>query len=251
MGDVGVATSPDVNAQSLNPSKYAFVEDNFGIAVSYVPWLRKLANDINLEYIAGYYRLNDNQVIASSLRYFSYGDILLTDQNGTSMNSISPNEYALDFSYNRKLSDEFSGGIAIRYIHTNLFSGIGQQNYSSGNALSSDVSFYFHHSWQPNYLKTVAAGINVSNVGSKISYSDGRYTEFLPANLRLGASYLNEFSQNQTLTLSLDFNKLLVPSRQVASGESGKTVIDGLFSSFTDAPGGLKEELKRLRYPRV
>lgn len=251
MGDVGVATSPDANSQYLNPSKYAFVEDKFGISVSYVPWLRKLSNDINLEYIAGFYRLNENQVIASSLRYFSYGDILLTDPNGSTMSNIKPTEYALDFSYSRKLSEEFSGGVAIRYIRTNLFSGYNQQNYSSGNAMSSDVSFYYHHDWQSEVLKTFAAGINISNIGSKISYNEGQNKEFLPANMRLGASYFNQFKENQSLSFSLDFNKLLVPTPGLSGtgqsiSASSKTAIDALFSSFSDAPGGLKEELQEV-----
>lgn len=258
MGNVGAATSPDANSQYLNPSKYAFVEDKFGFSLSYTPWLRKLVSDINLAYLSGYYRLDNNQVIGSSLRYFSMGDILLMDQNGTSLSNVRPNEFALDFSYSRKLSDYFSGGIALRYIRTDLAGGVSQQTYSPGNAFAADVSFYYNKKWKgTDQTKTIAAGINFSNIGSKISYNDGQTKEFLPANMRLGATFTNEFNLTNSLSVSLDLNKLLVPtpSSQVVSDNNGgtiilpdnssnKSVISGLFGSFSDAPGGLKEELQ-------
>lgn len=260
MGNVGVATSPDANSQYLNPSKYAFVEDKFGYSVSYTPWLRKLVGDINLAYLSGYYRIDNNQVIGSSLRYFSMGDILLMDQNGTSMMNVRPNEFALDFSYSRKLSDYFSGGIALRYIRTDLSGGISQQTYSPGNAFATDVSFFYNKKWEGNdQTKTLAVGVNLSNIGSKISYNDGQTKEFLPANMRLGATFTNEFNEMNSLSFSLDFNKLLVPtpSTQIVSDNNGgaivlpdnssnQSVISAVFGSFTDAPGGMKEELQEI-----
>jgi hypothetical protein len=258
MGDVGVATSPDANSQYLNPSKYAFVDGNYGFSVSYTPWLRKLVSDINLAYLAGYYRIDNNQVVGSSLRYFSLGSILLTDQNGTDMANVKPNEFALDFSYSRKLSDYLSGGIAIRYIRTDLAGGISQQAYSAGNAFATDVSFFYNKSWKGTLQsKAIAFGINLSNIGSRISYNDGQTKEFLPANMRLGGTFTNEFDELNSLSFSLDLNKLLVPtpSSQVVSDNNGgtivlpdnssnKSVIGALFSSFSDAPGGFKEELQ-------
>ena len=260
MGNVGVATSPDANSQYLNPSKYAFAEEKFGIAVSYTPWLRKLVSDINLAFLSGFYRIDNNQVIGSSLRYFAMGDITLTGQDQAFLGTVRPNEFAFDFSYSRKLSDYFSGGVALRYIHTDLSGGYGQGRYSPGNAVATDVSFFYNKKWKgTEQTKTIAAGINFSNIGSKISYNDGQTKEFLPANLRLGAAFTNEFDGMNSLSISLDFNKLLVPtpSTQEVSGNNGGTivlpnnnsnesVIGAVFSSFSDAPGGLKEELQEV-----
>ena len=213
MGDVGAATLPDANSQYLNPSKYAFAEGNWGFSGSYTPWLRKLVSDINLAYLAGYYRIDNNQVIGSSLRYFSLGNILLTDQNGTNMANVKPNEFALDFSYSRKLSEYLSGGIALRYIRSDLSGGISQQTYSPGNAFATDVSFFYNKTWKgTDQTKGIAVGINLSNIGSKISYNEGQTKEFLPANMRLGATFTNEFDEMNSLSVSLDLNKLLVPT---------------------------------------
>jgi hypothetical protein len=258
MGNVGVATSPDANSQYLNPSKYAFIEGDYGFSVSYTPWLRKLVSDINLAYLSGYYRIDKNQVLGSSLRYFSMGDIMLQDINGTDLSNVRPNEFALDFSYSRKLSDFFSGGIALRYIRTDLNGGYSQENSTAGNALATDVSFYFNKKWEGGVQsKSFAAGIDLSNIGSKISYNGGQTKEFLPANMRLGATFTNEFDETNSLSVSLDINKLLVPTpstREVTDNSGGvvvlpdnssnQSVIGGLFSSFSDAPGGFKEELQ-------
>lgn len=258
MGNVGAATSPDANSQYLNPSKYAFAEEKFGFSVSYTPWLRKLVSDINLAYLSGFYRIDNNQVIGSSLRYFSMGDITLTGQDQAMLGTVRPSEFALDFSYSRKLSDYFSGGITLRYIHTDITGGYGQELYSPGNAFATDVSFFYNKKWKgTGQTKTIAAGINFSNIGSKISYDEGQTKEFLPANMRLGAAFTNEFDAINSLSFSLDINKLLVPtpSSKVVSDTNGGTivlpenssnqpVIGALFSSFTDAPGGLKEELQ-------
>lgn len=258
MGNVGVATSPDANSQYLNPSKYAFAEGEFAISASYTPWLRKISNDINLAYLSGYFRLDDEQAIGSSLRYFSMGDVLLTDLNGSGLINVNPNEVALDFSYSRKLSNVFSGGVAIRYIHTNLFQGVGPESYSAGNAFATDVSFFYQKESQSSgHARIFSAGMDVSNIGSKISYDNGQTRQFLPANLRLGMSYSNEMNSGNILSFSFDVNKLLVPTPKYneTAGEdantvvlpdnsSNQSVISALFSSFSDAPGGLKEELQ-------
>jgi hypothetical protein len=258
MGNTGAATSPDANAQYLNPSKYAFAEDKWGVSASYTPWLRKLVNDINLAYVAGFRRLNNNQAIGASLRYFSMGDIALEDINGTNLGNISPNEFALDFSYSRKLSDYYSGGIAFRYIRTDLNGGMSQQSYTPGNAVAADVSFFYTRRWEGGYQpKTFAWGVDFSNIGSKISYNGGQTKEFLPANMRLGAAFTNEFDEVNSLSFSLDVNKLLVPTPLPAAensntggvvvltdSRSNESVMEGIFSSFTDAPGGFKEELQ-------
>jgi hypothetical protein len=251
MGDVGVATSPDANAQYWNPSKLAFSDDNIGFSLSFTPWLRQLVSDVNLAYVAGYLRLKSSQTIGASLRYFSMGEIQLTDQNGTDLATIKPNEFALDFSYSRKLSDYFSGGVALRYIRSDLSGGIGMNTYVPGNAFSSDVSFFYNRDIsKDDNKKMLSAGINFSNIGSRISYDNGSTKEYLPANLKLGGSYSLELNSFNSFAFSLDFNKLMVPTPQIGTGanNSSKPVINSIFSSFGDAPGGLKEELQEINY---
>jgi hypothetical protein len=260
MGDVGVATSPDANSQYLNPSKYAFAEGKFGFSLSYTPWLRQLVNDINLAYMSGYYRIDNNQVIGSSLRFFSMGDITLTGLDQTTIGTVSPSEFAFDFSYSRKLSDKLSGGVALRYIRSDLSGGIGAETYTAGNAFSTDVSFYYFNQWGgTGASRSIAFGINLSNIGSKISYDQGSNKEFLPANMRIGTTYTTEMDDFNSFSFSLDLNKLLVPTptTQLTYDSNGsvivlpdnttnKSVINSIFSSFTDAPGGLKEELQEI-----
>ena len=250
MGDVGVATSPDANSQYLNPSKYAFTEGKFGFSLSYTPWLRELVNDINLAYLSGYYRIDNNQVIGSSLRYFSVGDITLRSQDQAITGIVSPSEFALDFSYSRKLSDKFSGGVALRYIRSDLSGGIAggtaAETYTAGNAFATDVSFYYFNKWGgTGASKSIAAGINFSNIGSKISYDQGSNKDFLPANMRLGTTFTNEIDDFNLFSISLDVNKLLVPTPSgTVDNTSNKSVISSIFGSFSDAPGGFKEELQ-------
>jgi hypothetical protein len=262
MGDVGVATSPDASSQHWNPSKYAFTKDKFGFAISYTPWLRQLVSDINLAYLSGYFKLDAYQALGASLRYLSIGDILLTDENGSNLAHVKPNEFAFDVSYSRKLSDYFSSSVALRYIRSDISGGIGLESYVPGSAFSSDVSFFFTRSFgDEEKSRTISAGINLSNIGSTISYDEGRNKEYLPANLRLGATYMTELNSNNSFAFSLDFNKLMVPTPKthltstngtgslvIAGSDANTTVISSIFNSFSDAPGGLKEELKEINY---
>ena len=258
MGDVGAATSPDANAQYFNPSKLAFIEEKYGFSFSYTPWLSELVKDNNLDYLAGFYRIDDNQVIGSSLRYFSMGDITLTGQDQAVLGTVRPNEFAIDFSYSRKLSDKISGSVAMRYIRSDINGGIGTENYLAGNALAADVSFYYNKKWgSQGSEKSIAYGINFSNIGSKISYDLGSNKEFLPTNMRLGATFTTELNAYNSFSFSFDFNKLLVPtpsSQSIAGSDenviilpvygTNKPVISSIFGSFTDAPGGFEEELQ-------
>ena len=251
MGDVGAATSPDANAQYWNPSKLAFAEEKFGISLSFTPWLRQLVSDVNLAYLAGYYKLSPSQAIGASLRYFSMGEIQLTDQNGSNLAAVKPSEFALDFSYSRKLSDNFSGSVALRYIRSDLSGGISSGAYVPGNAFATDVSFFYNKDISAGTNKhIIAAGINLSNIGSRISYDNGSNKEYLPANLKLGTTYTTELNSFNSFAFSLDFNKLMVPTPQLnsTSVDTGKPVISSIFSSFTDAPGGASEELKEINY---
>ncbi len=262
MGDAGVATSADANAQHWNASKFAFVQDKFGFALSYTPWLRQLVNDINLAYLSGYYQIDQYQTVGASLRYFSMGDILLTDQNGSSLANVSPNEFAFDFSYARKLSDNFSGGVALRYIRSDLSGGIGAESYTPAHTFATDVSFYYKRNFgKSDNDQSISAGINLSNIGGKISYDDGQNKEFLPANMRLGTSYSKQIDNYNSISLSFDINKLMVPTPQInadadnTSGgivlpdnSSNRSVISSIFGSFSDAPGGFKEEMQEINF---
>jgi len=267
MGDVGAATSPDANSQYMNPSKFAFADDKWGFSLSYVPWLRQLVSDVNLAYLSGFYKIDPQQVIGGSLRYFSMGTIALADATGSSTNlgTVSPSEFAFDLSYSRKLSDNFSGGVSLRYIRSDLAGGVGvttagATSYSAGNAFATDVSFYYHSRLgKEGSRNSIAAGLNLSNMGSKISYDQGTTKEFLPANMKLGTTFTTQMSDSSSLSFSIDLNKLLVPTPAnivtnnadgtvvvTPDNNSSKSVISSIFGSFSDAPGGMKEELQEV-----
>ncbi|HET6558568.1 MAG TPA: type IX secretion system outer membrane channel protein PorV [Prolixibacteraceae bacterium] len=261
MGDAGVATTPDVNSQHWNPAKYAFMESEMGVALSYTPWLANLVNDMNLAYLVGYKRLDDQQTMSASLRYFTLGDIQFTDNEGTPTTTQSPNEFAFDIGYTRLLSDHFSGAVALRYIRSDLTGGqlVNGVESHAGNSYAADISFYYQNEMRINRKRSnIAAGINIQNVGAKISYSDGETKDFIPTNMKLGVSYTTEMDKYNTITFAIDANKLLVPTPEIDTTttdggvvvpigfSSNKSTVAGIFSSFTDAPGGMSEELKEV-----
>lgn len=255
MGDVGAATAPDINSQYWNPAKYAFMESQVGVSVSYTPWLSRLVNDINLGYIAGYYKIDEYSAVSGSFRYFSLGEITLTDDGGNPQGSAQPYELSLDAAYSRKLSDNLSAAVAFRYIRSDMNSG---QNYTgdpmvAGNAFAADVAAYY------NTLIPMATGdsklgfgLNISNIGTKISYDPDQQTNlFIPTNLRLGASYEYPFDDYNKISINADINKLLVPTPPTDGNydEYYKTSsIAGIFKSFSDAPGGMSEELQEIMW---
>lgn len=264
MGDLGVASSPDANSIHWNPAKLAFMEKNIGFAVSYTPWLKALVNDIYLAYLTGYVKpKGGDQAIAGSLRYFSLGNITFTDNNGVTIRDFKPNEFSLDAAYSRKLSETFSGGIALRYIHSNLTGGTTVEGSESkaGNTVAADVSVYYQKDIDAGKKPAVFSfGLNISNIGAKISYTQTGTKNFIPTNLRLGPGIkfrLNEFND---IAFNLDINKLLVPTPPIygqdttAGGGTTDLILygkdpnvstaQGIFQSFGDAPGGFKEELK-------
>jgi hypothetical protein len=257
MGDAGVATSPDVNSQHWNPAKYAFAESEMGIALSYTPWLRNLVKDIDMAYLVGYKRLDDQQTMSASLRYFSLGDISFMSEYGDPTGQQSPNEFAVDMGYTRLLSDNFSGAVALRYIRSDLTGGqmVNGTETHAGNSFAADVAFYFQKEIRVNRKNSIfASGINISNIGSKISYTDGETKDFIPTNLKLGLSYKTEMDKYNTITFALDANKLLVPTPDTTDVDiitglgSTKSPIAGIFSSFSDAPGGMSEEFKEINF---
>lgn len=261
MGDAGVGTTADVNSQYWNPAKYIFMESDMGVGLSYSPWLRNLVDDINLAYLTGYKKIDDVQAVSASLRYFALGDITFTDNNGSSLSVQSPNEFAIDLGYTRKLSDVFSGAVAVRYIRSDLTAGQevnGQPTYA-GNSFAADVAFYYYNEFRRRRKdNSFSAGINIQNIGSKISYDQGETKDFIPTTLKLGAAYTMEVDDYNSFAFSLEANKLLVPtssdSTDYGDGDiiyaggvnSDIGVIKGIFQSFTDAPGGLKEELQEI-----
>ncbi|MDD2380476.1 MAG: type IX secretion system outer membrane channel protein PorV [Mariniphaga sp.] len=261
MGDVGVGTTPDLSSQHWNPAKYAFMESDMGVSLSYSPWLRALVDDINLAYLVGYKKIDDVQTVSGSLRYFSLGDITFTSIYGTFEGQQNPNEFAIDLGYQRLLSETFSGSIAIRYIRSDLTGGqlINGVESRPGNSYAADVAFYYYKEFRANRQDNIfSAGINIQNIGAKISYTEGETKDFIPTTMKLGAAYTTEPDRYNKFTFAIEANKLLVPTPPKDSityqdgaiiypgNSSDKSVVGGIFSSFTDAPDGMKEEFQEI-----
>ena len=272
MGDLGAATDPDANSQFWNPSKYAFAYSQGSVSLSYTPWLRKIVNDIFLANVAGYWKLGsqDNQALSASLRYFSLGEVTDNYPEGSgSAQTLNPYEMSFDLGYSRKLSEKFSMGVVFRYIYSDLgFSDsyAGDQN-TGASAFSADISGYYttypiigRNEYQFSW------GWNISNIGSKVSYNNGENPAFLPTTLRLGTSFMFPLADYHNLAISVDANKLLVPTRprekdydmSTTEGQreyndalenwENMSPITGIFKSFSDAPGGFSEELKEISW---
>ncbi len=273
MGDAGVATTPDIYSLHWNPAKFAFIDGKGGVGLSYSPWLRNLVPDINIANLTGYYRFDKKQVIAGSLIYSSLGYIDFTDETGMTAMTFRPNEWAFDVAYSRLFSENFSGGIAFRFIYSNLTGGYTSQGEATrpGLSVAADISGYYQKdvSWfAKNGL--ISFGLNFSNIGSKMSYSESQKADFIPMNMRLGSAYSISFDQYNRVNFTIDINKLLVPTPPVYYMK-GDTASDGsvvqadlsviksgkdpnvsvpvaIFQSFYDAPGGFKEELRELTF---
>ena len=264
MGDAGLAISPDAYSQIWNSSKLAFVESPYGLSFTYVPWLRELINDMNLAYVSGYYKIDDMQTVGASLRYFSMGNINFTDNGGNNIGSYSPHELAVDASYNRKLSKNFSLGLAGRFIFSNLTGGQGGQNQEqveSGKSFAVDINgFYKDEIKIADYNCEWSAGFNISNLGAKLGYTEDT-KNFIPTNLGIGGALTMNLDQYNKITATIDFNKLLVPTpplyyqdstdmngeRIIWKGKDDNVgIIQGAFQSFGDAPDGFREELKEI-----
>ncbi|MBB3187101.1 type IX secretion system outer membrane channel protein PorV [Microbacter margulisiae] len=236
MGDVGAATTPDVNSQYWNPAKYAFMESGAGLSLSYTPWLRKLVSDMSLSYLAGYYKIGDQQAISASLRYFSLGSVDLTDASGNTLNSINPAEYSIDAAYSRQLSDKWSAAVALRFIYSDLSGGQITDMYP-GSAVAADVATYYHSTIQAaNGDAIFGFGADISNIGSKISYDKGNTSNFLPTNLRLGVSYQYPMDNYNSISFNVDVNKLLVEPQDTMTTEQYSQIspITSIFKSFSD-----------------
>lgn len=263
MGDVGAATDPDVVSQFWNPAKYPFTISRAGVALNYTPWLRQLVSDMDLAYLAGYYRIGDYSAVSGSLRYFSLGEVMLgssvSEDDGM---TINPYEMSLDVAYSMMLSQKFSIGAAVRWIYSDLTYDYTEDT-SPGSAFAADVSCYYQ-----DYLNIgdrecqLGLGLNISNIGSKISFGGSTNSEFIPTNMRLGTSLMIPVDEYNRFTLAFDANKLLVPTYpKQKEGESASeyedrvqkeyydvSSISGIFKSFSDAPNGFKEELQEIQW---
>ena len=258
MGDVGVAISPDANSLHWNPAKMAFLDKPTGLSASYTPWLRNLVPDVDLGYLTIYHRLDKRNTIGGALRHFSYGSIQLTDNSQNDIGVYSPNEFSIEGTYSRKFGNDFSLGTAIRYIRSSLSNGqFNGQDIQPATALAADASAYYKTgTFLLGRDAEVAFGLNVSNIGTKMSYTNNGSKSFLPTNMKLGTATTFMLDELSTLTFALDLNKLLVPTSPIrdASGRiiSGKdperSVPSAIFGSFSDAPGGFSEEISEISY---
>ena len=263
MGDVGAATDPDVNSQYWNPAKYPFNISRAGVSLNYTPWLRQLVNDMDLAYMAGYYRIGDYSAVSGSLRYFSIGEVIMgssiTADDGM---TIKPYELSLDVAYSLMLSEKFSLAAGVRWIYSDLTYDYSEDT-SPGSAFAADIALYYQ-----NYINLgsrecqLGLGMNISNIGSKISFGGDDRSEFIPTNLRLGASLMVPIDEYNRFSIAADANKLLVPTYpKINEGESTSdyedrvqreyydvSSISGIFKSFSDAPGGFSEELQEIQW---
>ena len=275
MGDLGVASSPDANSQFWNPSKYAFAEKDFGLSMAYTPWLRQLVPDMSLASLAGYKKISKMAALSGSLRYFTLGSVQFTDNNGNNIGTFKPNEFALDAGYSQKLSQQFSVGLVFRYINSNLTNSIplpGSTVTHPGRAFAADLAAYYHSKKLNLGEKkgVFAAGLNISNIGTKISYTnnaDQSSKSFIPTQMRLGASLKIHLDDYNTITILADATKLMVPTppiwqldannNRIPDGNGGyliaqgknpyRPVASGIFGSFTDAPGGATQEFQEIK----
>ena len=263
LGDVGAATDPDVNSQYWNPAKYPFNISRAGVSLNFTPWLRSLVNDMNLAYLSGYYRIGDYSAVSASLRYFNMGEVY-TEEPSVNPNAmtINPYEMSFDVAYSLMLSEKFSLAAAIRWIYSDMRLDY-KEDRSPASAFAADIAAYYQ-----NYVVIgqrecqLGVGLDISNIGSKITFGGEEYSEFLPANLRLGASLMIPIDEYNRITLAADANKFLVPTvPQQEEGEDATeykdrvlreyndvSAISGIFKSFSDAPGGFKEELEEINY---
>jgi len=259
MGDVGAATDPDVNSQYWNLAKYPFCISRAGVSLNYTPWLRQLVNDIDLAYLSGYYRIGDYGALSGSLRYFSLGEVEIADENDM---TINPYEMSLDVAYSRMLSETFSMGVGMRWIYSDMRYDYSEDS-KPASAFAADIALYYN-----NYVMMgsrecqLGLGATLTNMGSKISFYGDEESQFIPANLRLGASLMIPIDEYNRFSLAADANKILVPTvpRQgvdesnsdyqdrVRREYSDISSIKGMWQSFTDAPGGFKEEMEEVQW---
>ncbi|WP_420385594.1 type IX secretion system outer membrane channel protein PorV [Roseivirga sp.] len=250
MGDVGVATTPDLNATFWNPAKLTFINQNSGLGLTFTPWLKKYVDDMSISYLSGFKKIDDEQAFGAALTYFNLGDIELTNGAGQPIGSFTPREFAFSASYSRKLSDNLSIGVSGRYILSNLSGNITTSPVTDpkpGTSIAADIGIYHNKEITVfNKQSLLALGATITNIGSKISYNSADEEDFIPTNLRIGSALSSFLDPYNKITLALDLNKLMVPTPQPDGSHRDKGLLEGMFGSFGDAPGGFKEELQEV-----
>lgn len=242
MGDVGVATSPDANSAYWNPAKLVFIDKAYGGAISYTPWLGKIINDMWISYLTGFYKITREQAVALSMKYFDLGDISFRGTGNEPLGDFNPRELALDLTYSRMLTEEFSVGLTGRYIYSNLTGAFPTGTDTRPiNSAAVDLGVFYSKPMKGTKNSSLSLGALISNIGPKVSYTDDANKNFIPTNLKIGGVYTTELDPFNSLSFALDLNKLLVPTV-----DKGQSVLSGMFSSFSDAPDGFSEELKEI-----
>ncbi|PCH53016.1 MAG: hypothetical protein COC22_03255 [Flavobacteriaceae bacterium] len=258
MGDIGVATSPDANSQHWNASKFAFMSSQYTLGIVYTPWLRELTNDVFLGGFSFANKIDDRSAWATSLNYFSLGKIDLTDINGLGLGTENLNEFSLDASYSLKLNKTYAMGVTMRYIRSDLGIKSGNTTLKPVSTFAVDISGYFQSNEKNygNFNGIWRGGYNISNIGPKVSYTDGGQDNYIPTNLKIGGGFDFILDNYNKVSVNLEFNKLLVPTPSISLNDDGKapyiqkddSFVRGIFSSFGDAPGGFSEELKEVTW---
>ena len=271
LGDAGAATSADAASTHFNPAKFAFIKNDYGMSISYTPWLGKIVNDMSISYLSGYYRINRERTVAMSLRYFDLGDIVFTDDYAQPTGQFNPREFAVDATYSQRLTEAMSLGVSLRFIHSNLTGNFwnSTNDAQAGTSVAADIGWYYNKDFMLSGKNTnLALGASITNIGQKMTYSNDQNEEFIPTNLRIGAAFDTGLDPYNTLTIITDFSKLMVPTPPVyklnddgsvvtdANGdpviERGKnpdrSLISGMFGSFVDAPDGFSEEMREIMW---
>lgn len=257
LGDAGVASSPDASATYWNPAKLTFFQSAYGGSFSYTPWLGKITNDMWIAYLNGYYKITREQTIGVSMKYFDMGEFYARSIDNLNEGTFNPRDFAFDFTYSRLLTENFSVGLTGRFIHSNLlgnYNGTSIVDTKPGNSVAADIGAYYFTELRGAKTSTLSFGAVISNIGPKLSNSNDNNRSPLPTNLRLGAAYKIDLDPYNSFTFLLDFNKLMVPSPQMEAINDSTTVmvipdkslISGMFSSFSDAPDGFSEEIKEI-----
>lgn len=254
LGDAGVATSPDANSAYWNAAKLVFIDKQYGGALSYTPWLGKIVNDMSISYLTGFYKINREQAVSFGIKYFDLGDINFKDNNGMSQGDFNPREFAFEGTYSRMLTEEFSIGGSARYIYSNLTGAFSGNDAKPGRSVAADIGLFYRHEIKKSTRNSsLSFGLSISNIGAKISYTNSAREDFLPINLRLGSAFTTEVDPFNKFTFALDFNKLMVPTppirdettKEIIAGrDPNRSLLSGMFGSFTDAPNGAEEEFR-------
>ena len=254
LGDAGVATTPDANATYWNPGKLAFIQSKYGASASYTPWLGKIVNDMSISYLTGFYKINRESAFNLALKYFDMGEITFTNNVAAVTGQFSPRDYSFDGSYSRMLSENLGIGLTAKYIYSNLTGTNSNVDGQAGKSVAVDIGLYYTKELKWKNTSTLSFGGTISNIGAKLTYTDNSNEDFLPTNLRLGSALTTALDPYNTITFVLDFNKLMVPSPpirndsgQIVAGEDpNRSLLNAMFTSFSDAPNGAKEEFQEI-----